>query len=137
MYATDQDTKSFWVSHIDRLDLATGESTRLTHGGDYNEHPTVVSTPSGDWVIHMSTHLAQRRPLRVTLGADWWAMRADGSGAKRLTTMNVRGPGNAEDSPQVAGAVSVSLTGQFMLGDVQDNLAKQTGLVRIVHFVCP
>ena len=139
MYATDQDTHNFWLSQIDRLDLATGQSVRLTRGGDYNEHPTVVATPSGDWVIYMSTREARRRPFHLMLGTDWWVMRADGSGVKRLTTMNINGPGNPEDfgAPQVAGTVSVSPTGQFMLGDVQDSLVKQTGLVRVVRFVCP
>ena len=31
-YASDQDTHSFWHSQIYRLDLASGESTRLTRG---------------------------------------------------------------------------------------------------------
>jgi hypothetical protein len=66
-------------------------------------------------------------------------MRTDGSQAKRLTTMN----GNDKNDPEntadalVAGTVSVSPAGDFMLGDMQDSLVKQTGLVKVVHFTCP
>ena len=41
-YASDQDTHGFWRTLIDPLDLASGESTRLTRGNDYNEHPRIV-----------------------------------------------------------------------------------------------
>lgn len=73
---------------------------------DYNEHPTVVNTPSGDWIVYMSTKGVDRYPLRVLLGADWYAMRTDGSEAKRLTTMNV----NRKDNPENAGAMQVAGT---------------------------
>jgi hypothetical protein len=53
--------------------------------------------------------------------------------------MNLRLKDNPQDSGsmQVAGTVAASPTGTFMLGDVQDSLVKQTGLVRVVHFTCP
>jgi hypothetical protein len=63
---------------------------------------------------------------------------ADGSGAKRLTRMNV----NRRDNPQnasdmlVAGKVTVRPEDSFMLADVQDSLMKQTGFVRPVRFNC-
>jgi Tol biopolymer transport system component len=138
MYTSAQDTKNFWASQIYRLDLATGKSTRLTTGNAYNEHPIVVATPTGDWIVYMSTKGVRRRPGHLTLGTDWYAMRLDGSGAKRLTTMNVNDKSNPEDAGvvQVAVTVAVSPTGDFMLGDVQDNLARQTGFVRVVRFVC-
>jgi Tol biopolymer transport system component len=138
-YTSDQDTHSFWRSQIYRLDLASGTGVRLTVGNDYNEHPTVVKTPSGDWIVYMSTKGVTRRPLHLRLGTDWYAMRTDGSQAKRLTTMN----GNDKNDPEntadalVAGTVSVSPAGDFMLGDMQDSLVKQTGLVKVVHFTCP
>jgi hypothetical protein len=72
------------------------------------------------------------------LGTDWYAAKLDGSGVKRLTTMNV----NRENNPENAGIMQVAVTvapspsGTFMLGDVQDSLVKQTGMVRVVHFVC-
>jgi hypothetical protein len=37
----------------------------------------------------------------------------------------------------VAGTVAVSPAGDFMLGDVQDRLVRQTGLVKLVRFGCP
>jgi hypothetical protein len=137
-YSSDQDTHSFWRSQIYRLDLASGRGTRLTEGNDYNEHPTVVGTPGGDWVVYMSTKGVDRFPGHLFLGTDWYAMRPDGRDAKRLTTMNV----NRKDNPQnagtmlVAGTVAVSPSGDYLLGDLQDSLIKQTGLVKVVRFAC-
>jgi len=59
---------------------------------------------------------------------------------KRLTLMNVnRNPENS-GFMQAAGRSPVCPTGDFVLGDVQDSLAKQTGLVhrvrRISCFPC-
>ena len=137
VYATNANVSSFWQSQIDRLDLDSGSSVRLTKDDAYNEHPIVVATPGGDWVIYMSTKDVRRRPLHIMLGTDWWAMRIDGSGAKRLTTMNAQS-GNPEDmgTMQVAGRVAIFASGDGMFGDVQDSLVRQTGLIRTVHFVC-
>jgi len=138
LYASDQDTHSFWQSQIYRLDLQSGQSVRLTEDKNYNEHPTVVATPSGDWVIYMSTKEVDRFPFSFWLGTDWWAMKTDGSQAKRLTSMNVRSKDNPHNmgSMQVAGTVTVSPDGESMLGDIQDSLTKQTGKVRSVRFTC-
>jgi Tol biopolymer transport system component len=138
LYTSDQDTHSFWQSQIYRLELASGASTRLTSGRDYNEHPTVVSTPSGDWVVYMSTRGVDRFPLHLMLGTDWYATRSDGGATKRLTTMNVNRKSNPENAGtlQVAGTVAVSPKGDFMLGDVQDHLLRQTGLIKVVRFTC-
>jgi hypothetical protein len=78
-------------------------------------------------------------PHHLMLGTDWYAMRIDGTGLKRLTSMNVNRKDNPQNTgqPLVAITVSVSPAGDYMLGDIQDNLAKQTGLVRVVRFVCP
>ncbi len=139
VYTSDQDTHSFWHSQLYRLDLATGAADRLTPGEDYNEHPTVVKTPAGDWVVYMSTKGVDRYPMHLLLGTDWYAMRVDGSGAKRLTSMNVRRADNPEDTNhmQVAGTVAIGPSGDFMLGDVQDSLTKQTGSAKTVRFTCP
>jgi Tol biopolymer transport system component len=138
LYASDQDTHSFWQSQIYRLDLESGRSVQLTEGKDYNEHPNIVATPSGDWVIYMSTKEVDRFPFSFWLGTDWWAMKTNGSEAKRLTSMNVRRKNNPHNmgSIQVAGTVAVSPDGDLMLGDIQDSLTKQTGLVRTVRFTC-
>jgi Tol biopolymer transport system component len=138
VYTSDQDTHSFWHSQIYRLDLATGKSTRLTPGNDYNEHPTVVKTPGGDRVVYMSTKGVDRFPGHLLLGTDWYVMKPDGSDARRLTTMNVNRAGNPENigAMQVAGTVAVNPAGGFMLGDVQDSLVKQTGAVKVVRFSC-
>jgi Tol biopolymer transport system component len=137
-YTSDQDTHSFWQSQIYRLDLATGRGTRLTHGPDYNEHPAVVPTPSGDWVVFMSTHGEHRRPLQLRLGTDWWSMRPDGSDLKRLTSMNRGRPGDAENTGRtlVAGKVTPSPDGTILLGDVQDSLIRQTGFVEEIRLTC-
>jgi hypothetical protein len=65
-------------------------------------------------------------------------MNTDGSNAWRLTTMNKRGENNPEDmgAAQVACTVAISPRGDYLLGDVQDSITKQTGLVRTVHFTC-
>ena len=138
VYTSDQDTHSFWHSQIYRLDLTTGNATRLTNGNDYNEHPTVVGTQRGDWIVYMSTKGVDRYPFHLFLGTDWYAMRLDGSGMKRLTTMNANRSNNPENTGhmQVAGTVAVSPSGNFMLGDVQDNLVKQTGMIKILRFTC-
>ncbi len=138
-YTSDQDTRSFWQSQIYRLDLASGQSSRLTHGHDYNEHPAVVPAPSGDWVVFMSTRAEQRRPLQFRLGTDWWAMRPDGSHLKRLTTMNLNGPQDSERVGRalVAGKVTASPDGGTLLGDVQDSLVRQTGFVEHIRLTCP
>jgi Tol biopolymer transport system component len=134
MYTSSQDTHNFWLSQIYRLNLADGSSTRLTQGVTYNEHPTVVKTPTGDWVVYMSSKDVRRSKGHLLLGTDWWAVRPDGTGTKRLTWMNQ--PGNPENNGtmQVACYVAPSPRGDFMLGDVQDSLTRQTGMVRVVHF---
>jgi hypothetical protein len=111
---------------------------QLTHDKNYNEHPTVVATPSGDWIIYMSTKEVDRFPFSFWLGTDWWAMKTEGSDAKRLTSMNVRRKNNPQNtgSMQVAGTVTVSPAGDSMLGDIQDSLTKQTGKVLAVRFTC-
>ena len=138
LYASDQDTKSFWHSQIYRLNLATGAGTRLTQGIQYNEHPVAVATPTGDWVIYMSTLGVIRRPLHAMLGTEWYAMRLDGSGNKRLTWMNAVLPSNRERSPEplVAVKATPSPAGNSFLGDVEDSITRQSGFVRIVHLTC-
>ncbi len=138
IYTSDQDSHSFWRSQIHRFDLATGKSTRLTVGNEYNEHPTVVKTPTGDWIIYMSDKNVSHYRWHPMPGTDWYAMRVDGTGNKRLSTMNVDRKDNPENQgePRWAITVSVSPTGDYMLGDMQDSLVKQTGLVKIVRFTC-
>ena len=138
IYSSDQDTKSFWRSQIYRLDLTDGSSHRLTVGNAYNEHPTVVPTPSGDRIVYMSTKGVDRFPRRIMLGTDWWSMRLDGGGAWRLTRMNVNRPDNPQNfgAMQVATTIAIGPAGDMFLGDVQDSLVRQTGLVRVVHFNC-
>jgi hypothetical protein len=137
-YTSDQDTHSFWHSQIYVLDLASGTGRRLTTGNDYNEHPVIVPTPSGDWIVYMSTHGVDRRPGHLLLGTDWYAMRLDGTGTKRLTTMNRNAPDNPENTGamQVAGRVSPGPTAGVLFGDVQDSLVKQTGSTKRIRLVC-
>ncbi len=137
---SDQDTHNFWLSQIYRLDLSTGHGVRLTQGNFYNEHPVVVATPTGDWVVYMSAYGAQKRPGRLTLRTHWYAMRPDGSGTKRLTKMNLNAKSDPENAgyPQVATTVAISPTGDSKrLGDVQTKLAKQNGMSHIIRLVCP
>lgn len=75
--------------------------------------------------------------MKLMLGTDWYALRIDGSETKRLTTMNVNRP-DPQNTGQalVAGTVALSPSGSYFLGDVQDSLVKQTGLVKTVRFAC-
>jgi WD40-like Beta Propeller Repeat len=138
LYTSDQDTHSFWFSQIYRLNLATGKSTRLTRGRQYNEHPVAVATPSGEWIIYMSTFGIVRRPLRIMMGTDWYAMRLDGSGNKRLTWMNARSHSDPEYSPDPLIAVKATMSprGDFFLGDIQNSITRQTGFIKAVRFTC-
>jgi Tol biopolymer transport system component len=136
-YSSDQDTHSFWQSQIYILDLASGASRRLTQGRAYNEHPIVVPTPGGDWIVYMSDRDEERRFLHLP-GTDWWAVRPDGTGTKRLSYMNIHDRGNPQafERPITAITVAVSPGGDTMLGDVQDSLVHQTGYSMIVRFTC-
>jgi Tol biopolymer transport system component len=136
-YSSDQDTRSFWRSQIYVMDLATGKSRRLSQGSSYNEHPIVVSTPTGDWIVYMSDREEERRFMRLP-GTDWWAVRLDGTGTKRLSYMNIHKSDNPEafERPITAITVSVGPSGDFMLGDVQDSVARQTGYSMVVRFTC-
>ncbi len=135
-YTSDQDTHSFWQSQIYLLDLATGRDTRLTTGTYYDEHPVVDPTPTGDWIVYMSTQGVTRTPGHLLLGTDWYAMRLDGTGTKRLTTMNVpNGPEN-DGGLQVAGRISPGPTPNLIFGDVQNSLVRQTGSTKRIDLVC-
>jgi len=138
LYQSDQDTHSFWFSQIYRLNLATGKSTRLTQGRQYNEHPVAVATPSGEWIIYMSTLGVIRRPLHLMLGTEWYAMRLDGSGNKRLTWMNSLDRANPEYAPEPLIAVKATLSpsGTFFLGDIENHLGRQSGFIKAVRFTC-
>jgi hypothetical protein len=136
-YTSDQDTHSFWHSQIYLLDLASGRGTRLTDHRAYDEHPVVIATPTGDWIVYMSSADVERRPGHLLLGTDWWAMRLDGSGTKRLTRMNAPNDPENTGAMQVAGRVSPGPTPDVLFGDVQDSLVKQTGFTKRIHLVCP
>jgi hypothetical protein len=62
-------------------------------------------------------------------------MRTDGSDAKRLTTMNTTVPNNTENTGQLqlACVVAISPSGDFMLGEIQDDVIRQTGCVRVIR----
>jgi Tol biopolymer transport system component len=68
-----------WKNQIDRLDLNSGATARLTKGDSYNEHPRY--TPDGQ-VLWMSSADNSSR------GTDWWTMNADGSNPQRLSDFN-------------------------------------------------
>jgi len=50
-----------------------------------------------------------------------------------------RREGNPQNTGKMlmAGTVTVSPAGDFILGDVQDSLVRQIGLVKLVRFICP
>jgi hypothetical protein len=65
-------------------------------------------------------------------------MKTDGSGVKRLTTMSTKPMNNPEHSDTLAVACTIAIgpQGDFFLGDVYDDLKKQSGYVKKVHLTC-
>lgn len=60
---------------IYRLDVATGQTTQLTHGGN---NAAASYSPDGQWIVFNS--------LRKNDQADLYIMKADGSGVRQLTS---------------------------------------------------
>jgi len=87
----------------------------------------------------MSNRGVSRLPRNFFLGTDWYAMKTDGSGVKRLTSMSAPAKGNLQhsDSLAVACTVASSPDGDYFLGDVYDDLKRQSGYVKTVHLTCP
>ncbi len=115
----------------------SGKSRRLTTGSHYNEHPIVINTPTGDWVVYMSTKQEEHRLMHAP-GTDWWAVRADGSAEKRLTYMNIHDRDNPENQGATLTAITsaISPQGDYLLADLQDSLTRQNGSVWVVRFTC-
>jgi hypothetical protein len=76
---------------------------------------------------------------KLAFGTDWYAMKTDGSGVKRLSTMNINRKENPENAgyTQVACTLAMGPSGDLALADVLDSVATQTGMIRRVHFTCP
>jgi Tol biopolymer transport system component len=138
LYASDQDTHDFLFSQIYRLDVETGDGLRLTHDRQLNGHPVDVATPDGEWIVYMSTLGVTRKPQPPMFGTEWYAMRLDGTGNKRLTSMNAARRSNPEYSPVplIAVKAAPSPAGDSFLGDVEDNINQQSGIVKMMRFTC-
>ena len=99
----------------------------LTDGKSYNEHASY--SPDGKYIVWMSNQGS------VGVGTDWWLMRADGSGKRRLTHFNIPGHPESCSSSVYACLTDWSPNGRQLLGGVQYSLIKQEG--RIVLITLP
>ena len=107
---------NFFANQIYRYDIASGELTRLTDLGTYNEHPRF--TPDGRiiWMTDKNHTLS---------GADWWVMSADGDSKTQLSFFNVEGHPESDGSPRWVGPVPIenwSEDRSYFLGDVEYDL---------------
>ncbi|MFO0891889.1 MAG: hypothetical protein U0790_22470 [Isosphaeraceae bacterium] len=127
IFCSSMNQRSVWDQQIYTISSTTGRDVRqLTHG-DYNEH--AFYTPDGKSIVWMTN----RGSIRG--GADWWIMRSDGSGKRRLTHFNQ--PGHEHDMGRAvwAGLGSFSPEGRRFVGDIQTNLLTQDATIRIVELI--
>jgi Tol biopolymer transport system component len=138
LYASDQDAHDSLFSQIYRLDVESGDGLRLTFDRELNGHPVDVATPGGEWIVYMSTLGVSRKPKQQTFGTEWYAMRLDGTGNKRLTSMNAGQRSNPEYSPVplIAVKAAPSPAGDSFLGDVEDGIIRQSGFVEMMRLTC-
>lgn len=115
---------SVWTQQIFTLDARTGRGlVQLTSEG-YNEHP--VYTPDGRHIVWMSS------VGNANHGADWWIMRADGTGKERLTWFNRPGHLHYEKKPRYTGLVSFKRDGSRFVGGMVLDLFTQEGKIVLV-----
>ena len=132
VFTSDFANSNFWKNQIFRLDLATGKTTQLTDGDEYNEHPRY--TPDGR-VIWMSG----KNQCLIGCGSDWWIMNADGSNQVRLTYFDDKtSPGyyGREVWATEVQTANWSPDGSYFYGDVLTNLITNRGQIVKVSLTC-
>jgi Tol biopolymer transport system component len=134
VFTSDFETHNFWYNQIDRYDLNSGATTRLTRGDSYNEHPRY--TPDGQ-VLWMSN------ADNPSHGTDWWTMNSDGSNPQRLSDFNANGSNQtAKDigrKPVYATVVQTanwSPDSSYFFGDVETNLLTSDSVIVRAALTC-
>lgn len=123
-------TKDLFNSRIYTTDLETGKVVELSRES-YSQSP--IFTPDGKGLIYMSGQEVDTFFLEFP-GADWWYVRTDGSGRRRLTYMNQRDSPHSVNHYRLAGSLTL-LSNTTFLGDV---LTYPFGLNgKIVKVTCP
>ena len=112
-------------SDIWTYDLKSGVARRLTFA-DYNEHAQL--SPDGRLIVWMSNRDSAS-------GTDYWIMRADGSGKRRLTHFNVSGSPHDTGAPLICADGSWDPDGSRLAIYVQDSLLDQTGALLMLDLL--
>ncbi|HEX4214567.1 MAG TPA: hypothetical protein VIA06_14720 [Candidatus Dormibacteraeota bacterium] len=129
VFTSDYQNRLMVENQIYELNLRTGDITRLTRGGVYNEHPRF--TPSGQ-IIWMTD---RDQPHSHSGGTDWWIMNADGSDQHRLTEFN--DPSSPDYFGQTVWATVVNTDAwaanqSYFYGDVELSLiTSQSDIIRV------
>ena len=111
------------------ININSGE-IKCIASGSYTQVPTF--TPDGKRIVYMSGKDCEIFPLEVQ-GADWWIVNADGSGAKRLTYMNMKNHPQSVNHYRLAGSLSF-ISDSCFLGGIMTNPLGLTGYTAKVEF---
>jgi Tol biopolymer transport system component len=122
-------TKDLFKSRIYTWNVDTSAITELTTDS-FSQAPRF--TPSGSALVYMSGSQADIFPGDVQ-GADWWTVRPDGTGRRRLTFMNKWGDPQSVDHYRLAGVISFDSDVSFY-GDVMTQPLGLTG--KVVKVTC-
>lgn len=122
IFCSDFNSRNALKSQIYVMDADDGGNVRcLTDGTSYNEHASY--SPDGKFIVWMTNKDNHNG------GTDWWLMRADGSGQRRLTHFNQPGFPESNDSAVYACLTHWAPNGRQLLGGVQYSLIKQEGRI--------
>jgi Tol biopolymer transport system component len=127
IFCSNMNQPSVWTSQIFTMDAETGKDVKRLTEKDYNEH--AVYSPDGRFIVWMTTTQSG------TIGCDWWVMKPDGSGKRRLSYLNMPGHKQFANQAVWAGLVTFSPDGKRFIGEYQINLVTQEGKVMMAEFV--
>lgn len=122
-------SKNLFASPIYAWNLDTNVMTELA-SDSFSQAPRFA--PDGHALVYMSGSHADIFPGQVQ-GADWWSVRPDGTGRRRLTFMNKWGDPQSVNRYRLAGVLSFDSNASFY-GDVMTEPLGLTG--KIVHVTC-
>lgn len=113
----------FNAEDIYRLDLATGQTVKLT-GDGYDEHAIV--SPNGRKVVWMSSQGNANR------GTDYWLMNLDGTDKIRLTNFNDPDNPMSHGERLICADSDWSADARHLVGYVQTSLFHQRGMLIVI-----
>lgn len=86
IFSASPGSRDYFALEIYRYDLQAGRLVRLTDDEEWDEHAHV--SPDGNHIVWMSSRGIPQPRQVASLLTDYWIMRLDGSGARRLTYFN-------------------------------------------------